>query len=517
MHGSAVVSAGSSTFLSKKHQCLALLKLCSSIKHLYQLHAQIQICGLQSDSFLATELIRVCSLSSRKNLNHARTILSRLANPPPAAWNLLIRGYSSSDDPRGTILLFRQMLRGGITPNNLTFPFVLNACASSSSSSCSAVIKEGEQVHAHVAKSGLDCSDVYVGNNLIHFYGSCKRVSRARKVFDKMPERSVVSWNAVITACVGCSSTEDAIRYFREMKGSGFEPDEATMVVMLSLCAEVGNLRLGKLIHSQVIEQGMELTHQLGTALVDMYSKAGNLVYAMSIFESMKEKRRNAWTWSAMILGLAQHGFAKQALLLFRRMISSTSSSIQPNYVTFLGVLSACSHAGLVQEGFNYFHEMQHKYGIKPTAVHYGAMVDILARAGYLKEAYEFASSMPCRRDPIVWRTLLGACRGRNCGGSDGELVEEVRRRLLELEPRRSGNLVMVANLYAGAGMWERVEDVRKGMRDGGLKTRGGESWIELGGSVHQFFSGCGLEEWAEEMNRVLIGLDLHVRMVHFD
>ncbi|CAN0908423.1 Pentatricopeptide repeat-containing protein At2g36730 [Linum grandiflorum] len=498
----------SSVFLSKKQQFLALLNLCNSIRHLYQLHAQIHVSGLQHDAFLATEIIRVCSLSPWKNLNHARTLLLRSSIKPssPTSWNLLIRGYSSSDNPREGILLFCRMRREGIIPNKLTFPFVLNSCAS-----CLA-LKEGEQVHADVIKSGL-ASDVYICNNLIHFYGSCKRVSYARKVFDEMTERTVVSWNAVITSCVGCSLAADAILYFDQMRSSGFEPDEATMVVMLSLSAEVGNLGLGKWIHSQVIKERMHLSYQLGTAIVDMYAKSGNVGYAMLVFRSMEKK--NVWTWSAMILGLAQHGFAKEGIELFRQMIET--SSIRPNYVTFLGVLCACSHAGLVEDGFRYFHEMEHRYGIKPTVVHYGAMVDILARAGHLKEAYEFVTRMPHHQhDPTVLRTLLGACNNRSENDDDG-VADKVKKRLLEVEPMRSGNLVMVANMYADAGMWQRVAEVRKVMRDGGLKTRGGESCLELDGSIYRFFSGFDWEEYPEILHQVLTVLHLHAKTVHID
>ncbi|CAN1748361.1 Pentatricopeptide repeat-containing protein At2g36730 [Linum perenne] len=507
MHGSSPAQAPiNSVFFSKKHRLLALLKLCSSIKHLYQIHAQVHVSGLQRDAFLSTELIRVCSLSPWKNLNHARTVLRSSIKPaPPTSWNLLIRGYSSSDNPREGIIFFRGMQREGISTNKLTFPFVLNSCAS-----CLA-LKEGEQVHVHVIKSGLD-SDVYICNNLIHLYGSCKRVYCARKVFDEMAERTVVSWNAVITACVGCSLAADAAQYFAKMKDSGFEPDEATMVVMLSLSAEVGNLGLGRWIHSQVIKERMELSYQLGTAIVDMYAKGGNLRYAMSVFRTMEKK--NVWTWSAMILGMAQHGFAKEGLELFRQMLET--SSIRPNYVTFLGVLCACSHAGLVEDGFRYFHEMEHRYGIKPTVVHYGAMVDILARAGHLKEAYEFTISMPHRNDPTVLRTLLGACSNRGENDED-EVADKVRKRLLEVEPRRSGNLVMVANMYADAGMWQRVADVRKVMRDGGLKTRGGESCLELDGSIHRFFSGCDSQDHPESLYQFLAALDLHIKTVSFD
>lgn len=395
------------------------------------------------------------------------------------------------------------MRREGIRPNNLTFPFLLKACAS-----CFA-IKEGKQVHVDVIKHGLDC-DVYVNNNLVHFYGSCKKISDACQLFDQMCIRTVVSWNAVITSCVGSLRLGDAIGYFVKMMDFGFEPDQTTMVLMLEVCAEMGNLSLGKWIHSQVIERGLLLNYQLGTALVDMYAKSGAISYAKLVFDRMKEK--NVWTWSAMILGLAQHGFAKKGLELFVEMMKS--SSIQPNYVTFLGVLCACSHAGLVDDGFRYFHEMEYRYNIKPMMIHYGAMVDILGRAGRLKQAFDFIMSMPFQPDPIVWRTLLSACSIHDVNDING-VADNVRKKLLELEPRRSGNLVMVANMYADAGMWEKAANVRRLMRDGGLKKKGGESSVELAGSSHQFFSGYNSQDDDQGIYQLLDVLNLHMQTVN--
>lgn len=414
---------------------------------------------------------------------------------------MLIRSYASSETPREAIRVLRDMKRRDVRPNKLTFPFVLKACAESFA------LEEGRQVQVEVVKCGLD-SDVYVSNNLIHFYGSCKKIYDACNVFDVMCDRSVVSWNAVINACVGNFGLGDAIGYFVKMIDFRFQPDETTMLIVLSACVELGNLSLGKWVHSQVFERGMVLNCHLGTALVDMYAKCGAVGYAKLVFNRMEEK--NVWTWSAMILGLAQHGYAKEALKIFSKMM--TNSSIRPNYVTFLGVLCACSHAGLVDDGYRYFHDMEHVHGIKPMMIHYGAMVDIFARAGRLKEAYSFIMNMPVKPDPVVWRTLLTACGIHN--DTDG-IGDEVKKRLLELEPKRSGNFVIVANMYAEVGMWEKAANVRRVMKDVGLKKVGGESWIELGGSIHRFYSGDDSQIELEGIYQLLATLGLHMKMVY--
>ncbi|CAN7009105.1 unnamed protein product [Brassica oleracea var. botrytis] len=466
----------SSSFKSKKHQCLVFLKLCSSIKHLLQIHAQIHLSSLQSDSFIISELVRVSSLSHSKDLTFARTLLLQSSDSSPSTWNMLSRGYASSDSPVESIRIYSEMKRRRITPNKLTFPFLLNACASFLG------LTAGRQIQVDVLKHGFD-SDVYVGNNLIHLYGSCKKTSDARKVFDEMPERNVVSWNSIMTAMVENGNLSLANECFLEMIGARFCPDETTMVVLLSSC--VGNLSLGKLVHSQVMVRELELNCRLGTALVDMYGKSGGLEYARFVFERMCD--RNVWTWSAMIVGLAQNGFAEEALELFTNM--KKESSVRPNYVTFLGVLCACSHVGLVEEGYRYFSEMERTHKIKPMMIHYGAMVDILGRAGRLNEAYGFIKKMPFEPDAVVWRTLLSACSVHH--DEDGEGIgEKVKKRLIELEPKRSGNLVIVANRFAEARMWDEAAEVRRVMKENKMKKIAGESCLELGGSVHRFFSG---------------------------
>lgn len=396
------------------------------------------------------------------------------------------------------------MRERGVKPNKLTFPFLLKCCAVGSA------LSEGKQVHADAVKFGLD-SDVYVGNNLINFYGRCKKILDARKVFDEMPERTPVSWNSVITACVENLWLRDGVEYFLKMRGSGFEPDETSMVLMLSACAELGYLSLGRWVHCQVVLRGMVLSCQLGTALVDMYGKSGALGYARLVFERME--KRNVLTWSAMILGLAQHGFAEEALSLFE-MMSENHDNIRPNYVTYLGVLCACSHAGMVDEGYRYFREMEYVHGIKPLMVHYGAMVDIYGRAGLLREAYEFIQSMPVNPDPIVWRTLLSACSVHDAHDRTG-IGDKVRKELLLVEPRRGGNLVIVANMYAEAGMWERAANVRRVMRDGGMKKMAGESCVDLGGSMIRFFAGYDSRPDLIPVYHLLDGLNLHLKMAN--
>ncbi|KAG9154670.1 hypothetical protein Leryth_025280 [Lithospermum erythrorhizon] len=420
----------------------------------------------------------------------------------PPYWNNVIKAYAlSKNNAREAILAFQSMRRCEAVPNEYTFPFLFKACSSFSG------LNEGRQIHAHVFKHGL-CSNLYVQNTMIHLYGSFKKILDACKVFDEMSLRSVVSWNSVIAACVDCCWFDEAIGYFFKMRESGYWMDETTMVILLSACGEVGNLSRGRWVHSQVIVNGMVVNVQLGTSMVDMYGKCGAVDYARLVFDRMSF--RSVWTWSAMILGLAQHGFAAEALEYFSQM---QLFKVTPNYVTFLGVLCACSHAGLVEEGKRCLHDMEHVYKIKPQMAHYGAMVDIFGRAGELEEAYAFILRMRVKPDATIWRTLLSACTIHDVNDFSG-IAEKVSRMLFELEPRRCGNLVMVANRHAEVGSWEKAEQIRKKMRKRRFKKRAGESWLEVGGFMTKFFSGYDSQAVCEETLLLLERLILHMKMV---
>ncbi|CAK9162916.1 unnamed protein product [Ilex paraguariensis] len=489
----------------KKQQCLSLLKSCSSLDQLFQIHAQILIAGLQKDEQIVDKIIQFCALHPSGSLNHARRAIKQSENQIPSSWNNLIRGYATKgDSPREAIWVFLAMRRSRTRPNELTYPFLFKASATFSG------LKEGRQIHTDVLKHGVD-DDVYVQNTVIHFYGSCKKIVDACRMFDEMLFRTLVSWNSIISSCVDNLWFYESIKYFVRMRNCGLKPDETTMVILLSACAELGNLNLGKWAHAQVIEKGLVVNCQLGTSLVDMYAKCGAVDYASLVFDATLE--RNVWTWSAMILGLAQHGFATKALELFRKMKKNV---VQPNYVTFLGVLCACSHAGLVEDGHRFFHEMENVHGIKPMMIHYGAMVDVLGRAGHLKEAYNFIIDMPIKPDAIVWRTLLGACNIHDLNDYN-RLGEKVREKLLELEPRRSGNFIMVANKYAEAGKWDKAAHVRSSISNRGLKKMAGESLIEVRGSIHRFFSGEDDQVDCDSISLLLDILNLHMKMVNYE
>ncbi|CAN6174303.1 unnamed protein product [Urochloa humidicola] len=482
----------------------ALIAAATTTRHLRQILGHLLTSGLL-DSLGPALLRRAISLPSSPHLHHlpfAHRLLLSLPSPPLDLFNLLLPPLASSPDPSAAADLFARLRRGGLRPDAHTLPHVLKALARLAPSSIPLVAC----AHAEAVKSGLARAVVYVPNALVSAYSACGHFGRAMRVFDEMPCRTVVSWNAALAACANNERDDWCAGMFADMVEAGFEPDQTTFVVMLSAAAELGNLALGKWAHVQVVSRRLDMTLQLGTAAVNMYAKCGSVSYASRLFRRMTA--RNVWTWSAMIVGFSQNGMAREALKLFDKM---KAASIAPNYVTFLGLLCACGHAGLVDEGREFFHEMQHVYGIKPTMKHYSAMVDVLGRNGRLQEAYDFVMDMPVKPDPVVWRTLLSACQlhsSKDCI----DIVDKVQKKLLELEPRRSGNYVMVANIYSDIGSWDKAAMARRVMREGGMKKMAGESCVEIGGKIQRFISGDDSCPGFDSACRILHELNINMR-----
>lgn len=293
-------------------------------------------------------------------------------------------------------------------------------------------------------------------------YGMIKDIDAAVQLFDEMPERNLVAWNAMLDCLVSCGQCKEALDMFADMLRRGIGPDEATLVVMLSACSRAGALDYGRWLHDFSNHTGLSDIVSVCNALIDMYAKCGAVGEAYMVFADIS--RKNRITWNTMILGLAMHGHSKDALRLFLRMLKDGSQ--EPDHVTFLGVLCACSHGGMVNEGRRYFESMRKDYHIEPTVRHYGCVVDMLGRAGFLEEAYELIRSMPIRCNAIVWRSLLGACRMH----ANIELGEMVRKKLLHLEPDHSSDYVQLSSMHASVGQWDLMLNVRRMMNDGGIK-----------------------------------------------
>ncbi|RZC77054.1 hypothetical protein C5167_001185 [Papaver somniferum] len=391
-------------------------------------------------------------------------------------------------------------------PNCFTIPSVLKACVSAFSS-----VKPIQEIHAQLLKLGT-YSDAYVGSTLLDSYSKCNGIEFAQRVFEEMPERNVVSWNSMISAFAKGGDVNSAKRLFEEMPErnlvswtslisgyaqngyfsetlatfenmgkAGVKPNEITLVSVISACANLGALEFGRKIHSFMENNHYNFDLFVASSLVDMYCKCGVVQDALILYKKMQLK--NVVTCSSMIVGLALNGRPMEAIGIFEEM---RFHCMIPNDITFIGVLCACCHAGLVEKGKFYFSCMTKEYSLVPKLQHYACIIDLLGRAGQLDQAYQFINEMPIKPDAIVWGALLGACRIHK----NNKLGIFAAQRILELDPEHSGGLVFLSNAYARVGDWNGLKKVRRIMKTLGMKKVPGKSWIELSNVVHQFFAG---------------------------
>eukprot|EP01018_Ginkgo_biloba_P013907 Gb_04460 [translate_table: standard] len=452
--------------------CASLLQTCTKTKEVKQLHAHMLRIGLNQYIFLVTKLVSMYTKTA--TMDNARLVFEKMCSRDVFLWNVMIRGYAKNGLCDEALMLFNQMQCTGIQPNSFTFPFVLTACAGLSA------LQEGKKIHSCVVKIGFE-SDLYVGNTLIDMYAKGGNIEDARHVFDKMSERDVITWNAMIAGYVQNGHANAALTIFHRMQLEGVNPDAVTILNVLPACVHLGALQQGKRIHEYVSKSAIGSNVFVQTALVDMYAKCGRIEIARQVFDEMY--RKDLASWNAMIAGYGIHGCAEDALALFNQM---QLRGMKPNNITFVGLLSACSHAGLVDKGKLYFDCMRRDFCITPSMEHYACMVDLLGRAGLLDEAYNFIKQMPINPSIGVWGALLGACR-IHC---NIELGERAAEHLFDLQPENAGYYVLLSNLYAAAGRWDDVVKVRTMMKEHGLKKTTGCSLIEINNRVHGFIVG---------------------------
>ncbi|KAK6265181.1 hypothetical protein QUC31_016018 [Theobroma cacao] len=498
-------SAGHAPSKPRLHSPLEALQTCSSMAHLKQHHSHLIKLGLSADNDAMGRIIKFCAISENGHLDYGLHLFDTLPHPDAFIYNTLIRGYLQRQQPTHCILFYLQMLQHSVFPNKFTFPCLIRAC------SLANAIEQGSQIHAHVFKFGF-AADTFCLNNLIHMYVNFQALEKARKVFEMMPtrdvvswttlisgyaqlglvdeafeifelmqERNSVSWNAMIAAYVQSNRFHEAFALFNRMRAEKVVLDKFVAASMLSACTGLGALEQGKWIHGYIQDSRIELDAKLATTIIDMYCKCGCLEKAYETFKGLT--CRGISSWNCMIGGFAMHGKGEAAIALFKEM---EKEGVAPDNITFVNILSACAHSGLVEEGRYYFHYMTEVHAIERRMEHYGCMVDLLGRAGLLDDAKKLIDQMPMSPDVGVLGALFGACRIHG----NIELGEQIGKRVIELEPENSGRYVLLANLYANTGRWEDVANVRRMMNDRGVKKVPGFSVIELEGVVNEFIAG---------------------------
>ncbi|KAK1440341.1 hypothetical protein QVD17_06166 [Tagetes erecta] len=496
-----------------------------------QIHAHLILHGLIPNSFLGAKMVAMYASSG--DIDSAIALFDRIRqNGSILLYNSIIRACSLYGLSERCIFVFAEMNSVGFRGDYFTFPFVLKSCADL----CDVGV--GKCVHGKCLRTGLGF-DFYVGTSLIDFYVKCGELDDARKVFDEMPVRDVASWNALIAGCmkhgVVCVAedlfsrmvdknivswtamisgytqngfAERAHKVFDEMINdvSNVKPNWVTVMSILPACAQSSDLDRGRKIHDYADSIGLNSNAFVQTALAAMYAKCGSLSDAQICFRKIPYSKRNLVSWNTMISAYASHGYGSESVSTFNDMIRA---GVQPDAITFTGLLSGCSHSGLVDIGLYYFNSIKTQYNIEPTHEHYACVVDLLGRSGRLNKAYELATTMPMPPEASIWGALLSASKThRNL-----EIAEISAKKLFVLEPENSGNYVVLSNMYAEAGMWREVNNLRDLLKTRGVKKNPGCSWIEIDGKVHMFLGGDKSHPMSDEIYKFLEQLPEKMKM----
>ncbi|XP_076935905.1 pentatricopeptide repeat-containing protein At3g26782, mitochondrial-like [Bidens hawaiensis] len=465
------------------------IKSCSALFDLYagkQTHSQAFVFGFHSDVFVSSALINMYSKCGY--LDDAQSLFDETPVRNMVSWTSMITGYVQNGRPYDALSLLKdflteERLSGSSNYNNENEVCIDSVAMVSILAACSSISNKNvtEGVHGVVVKKGF-VENTRVGNTLVDAYAKCGQLGFSRKVFNEIINKDVTTWNSMIAVCAQHGMSTEALDLFYAMvRDAEVKYNAVTLSAVLLACAHSGALQSGKCTHDQVIKMGLEEDVVVGTSVVDMYCKCGRVGTARTVFNRIKNK--NVRSWTAMVAGYGMHGYAREALDVFYEMIRV---NMVPNYITFVSVLSACSHAGLVDEGWHWFQTMTHKYNIEPGVEHYSCMVDLFGRAGLLNRAYDLIKRMNVRPDFVVWGSLLAACRMHK----NVDLGEIAARKLFALDPQNCGYYVLLSNIYADAGRWGDVEKMRVYMKSHGLSKTPGFSLVELKGRVHVFLVG---------------------------
>jgi len=393
-------------------------------------------------------------------LTLAEKLFGRVPEPNKESWSTMVFYYGKIGQEAKCIELFTEMLRLGIVLNSNSLVSVVSACSQLGATYL------GLSLHCYIIKCSMD-ENILVTNSLIGMYGKSGNLNIAWKLFCGT-QREVISWNTLISSYTHSGHYAEAVALFDKMISEKLKPNSETLVTVLLTCSHLGSLEKGERIHHYIKERGIEFNICLATALVDMYAKCGKLEQARKLFDTMKE--RDIISWNVMISGYGMHGHAKSAIEIFQQM---EKSNVKPNGLTFLALLSACAHGGLVEEGKCLFNRMQ-DYSIEPNLKHYACMVDLLGRSGNLKEAEILVLSMPFSPDGGVWGALLSACKIHN----DIETGVRVAKCAIETDPKNDGYYIMISNMYSSVGRWEEAEWVREMMNERNVVKRAGWSTL---------------------------------------
>ncbi|XP_010273040.1 PREDICTED: pentatricopeptide repeat-containing protein At2g22410, mitochondrial-like [Nelumbo nucifera] len=513
------------------HTFMYLIKALQAQLDLYlhegeAIHSNVVKFGCDSSQFVSSALLGfyvACGFVDR-----ARRVFDKISEPGLVLWTAMMRAYVCANVSEEALRLFGEMRQLGFMPDPVTLATIVSACGQLGNLDTAKVIhgfitKSGVEVDAFVS-SGLlgmygDCGsleftynlfcemsakNVVIWNTMIHQCAKNGNMDLAYQLFKMMPDADIVSWNTMIGGLAHAGRCKEALALFNEMELYGVKPNRLTLSITLSACAGLGALDTGTWIHAYIEKNSLNSDGSLDPGLIDMYAKCGSIDKALQVFE--KTTRTDLFSWTSIICGLAMHGHAKQAIHYFSQMLEA---GVQPDDVTLVGILNACAHSGFLDQGWQYFLSMEKVHSLTPKLEHYGCMVDLLGRMGYLKEAYSLIRGMPMEPNEVIWGTLLSACRVHN----NVELGELAAQRLLQLDPTDPYIRVMLSNIYAEASRWDGVMRIRKELKERGLRKEPGCSSIEVNGVVYEFLVGDSLHAQQIEIHSMLDKLEIMLKI----
>lgn len=423
--------------------------------------------GFEPNEVTLINILAACVRSG--DVVTGRQMFEDMSCPSLSSWNALLSGYSQNEHHREALMLFREMQFKNVQPDRTTFAIALSSCAQMG------LLNGGKQVHAALLKDVV-YADLYVASGLIGLYSKCSKIETAKHVFDELPQNDIVCWNSMTAGLSLNSLDAEAFIFFKQMLGKGILPTEFSFATVLSCCSALTSLSLGRQIHDLLVKYGFAVDVYVGSALIGMYCKCGDVDAARWFFDKMP--CRNTVTWNEIINGYAQNGRGDEAVNLFENMILT---GIKPDYITFIAVLAACSHSGLVDSGIKLFNSMQQEHGLEPLVEHYTCIIDSLGRAGRINEVEALIDKMSCNDDPVVWEVLLSSCRVH----ADVNLARRAANELFRLDPKNSAPYALLASIYSSLGRWDEVKEIREMMIERQVSKDPGYSWVEQKTRLH--------------------------------
>lgn len=453
-----------------------LLRSCIELNRLNlgrMIHALALVSKLCEDLIVNTALLTM--YSRMKSLVDARKVFDKMPQRDTVVWNIMISAYSRHGFPLKSLELLVQMVKSGIKSDLFTALPVISSIAELKS------LKQGKEVHGHVIRNGSDYQ-VSVLNCLMDMYCKSNCLNYAQMIFNVLQNKTVVSWSSMIKGYVSHEQFEDALSLFNKMKVEGFRIDAVTVINILPAFVNIGAFQQIKNLHGYSTKSAFTSVPAVTTALLASYAKCGCIELARKLFDDEETGIKDIISWNSMISAYAKHGDLCKCFELYKQM--KQQQELRPDQLTFLSLLTGCVNSGSVREGLECFKEMTDEYGFRPSKEHYGCMVDLLGRAGYVKQASEVINAIPMEADARVFGPLLNACKIHS---ETGFLAEFAAEKLIALEPENAGNYVLLSNIYAAERKWEGVAKMRIHMRDKKLKKTPGCSWLEIKGNVHEF------------------------------